>query len=202
MAAVSAAGKLSAFFACVFDALSSTMATYAGQNIGARKLDRVSEGLKAAAVLGTAYCVVALGVVLLFTRQMLSLFVDAAAESAVMEMGSRYLLINATFYIPLLFVNIVRLCIQGMGYTRVAMFAGLFEMIARTAVALFLVPVLGFTGACFANPAAWVLADAFLVPCYIRTMRTLHGRLLPEAEEYRHGETKKQFLTLAKKKAA
>ena len=182
VAAVSAAVKLSAFFACVFDALSSTVATFAGQNIGARKLDRVSQGLKAAAVLGTGYCLAALGVVLLFSRQMLSLFVNASTDAAVMDMGIQFLRINASFYIPLLFVNIVRLCIQGIGYTRAAMFAGLFEMIARTAVALFLVPVLGFTGACLANPAAWVMADLFLFPCYFRIMRNLRGRLLPGVE--------------------
>lgn len=185
VAAVSAAGKLSAFFACVFDALSSTMATFAGQNIGARKLDRVHEGLKAASLVGVLYCIGAFAVVLLFTRPLLSLFIDTAAAKEVADMGVRYLTINAAFYIPLLFVNIVRLSIQGMGFTRVAMFAGLFEMVARTAVALFLVPVLGFTGACLANPAAWIAADLFLFPCYFRTMRTLRMRLMPETEEYR-----------------
>ena len=179
VAAVSAAGKLSAFFACVFDALSSTMATFAGQNIGARKLDRVGQGLKSAAILGIGYCLLAFGAVMLFARPLLGLFIDGQADPAVTEMGIRFLRVNASFYIPLLFVNIVRLCIQGMGYTRVAMLAGLFEMVARTAVALFLVPALGFSGACFANPAAWVMADVFLIPCYLRIMRTLRGRVLP-----------------------
>ncbi len=188
VAAVSAAGKLSAFFACVFDALSSTMATFAGQNVGARRLDRVRQGLRSAAVLGTGYCLIALGVVLLFVRPLLGLFVDSAAEAEVMELGARFLTINAAFYIPLLFVNIVRLCIQGMGYTRAAMFAGVFEMIARTAVALLLVPAMGFTGACLANPAAWIMADLFLIPCYFHVMRNLQGRLLPGTKEYRSGE--------------
>ncbi len=183
VAAVSAASKLSAFFACVFDALSSTMATFAGQNIGAGKLNRVDQGLKAASILGTAYCLMALCVVLLFARPLLTLFIDARAEAEVMSMGVRYLKINASFYIPLLFVNIVRLSIQGMGYTRIAMLAGLFEMVARTAVALFLVPVQGFTGACFANPAAWIMADAFLIPCYLRIMRALRGRVLPRTAD-------------------
>lgn len=184
VAAVSAAGKLSAFFACVFDALSSTMATFAGQNIGARKLDRVGQGLRAAAILGIVYCLLAFAAVTLFVRPLLTLFIDSQAEAEVMDMGARFLRINASFYIPLLFVNIVRLCIQGMGYTRAAMFAGMFEMVARTAVALLLVPALGFTGACFANPAAWVMADVFLIPCYLHIMRTLKGRLLPELPEY------------------
>ncbi|MCR5566064.1 MAG: MATE family efflux transporter [Clostridiales bacterium] len=178
VAAVSAASKLSMFFACVFDALASTMATFAGQNIGAGKPDRVRAGLRSASVLGIAYCVIALGVVLLFGDRLLGLFIDSGENAAVMEMGFRYLKINAAFYIPLLFVNILRLCIQGMGYTRVAMFAGLSEMLARTAVALLVVPAAGFAGACFANPAAWIMADLFLFPCYFRLMRALRGRML------------------------
>ena len=185
VAAVSGAVKLSAFFACVFDALASTMATYAGQNMGARKLDRINQGLRCTSVLGTVYCAAAFSVVALFARPMLGLFIDADAAPEVTEMGIRFLLINAAFYVPLLFVNIVRLSIQGMGFTRVAMLAGLFEMIARTAVALFIVPSAGFTGACFANPAAWVLADLFLFPCYFQIMRTLRQRLMPDASEVR-----------------
>ena len=190
VAAVSAAGKLSMFFACVFDALASTMATFAGQNVGARKLDRVKQGLDAASVLGGVYCVIALGVVLLFGDKMLGLFIDGGQNAAVMDMGFRYLKINAAFYVPLLFVNILRLCIQGMGYTRVAMFAGLSEMVARIAVALFVVPAAGFTGACFANPAAWVMADLFLFPCCFRLLRTLHGRLLPGVEADEPGDAR------------
>ena len=188
VAAVSGGVKISMFFACVFDALASTMATYAGQNMGARKLDRIHQGLRCASVLGIIYCALAFGVVALFARPLLSLFIDADAAPEVMSMSIRYLTINAAFYIPLLFVNIVRLSIQGMGYTRVAMLAGLFEMIARTAVALFVVPSAGFTGACFANPAAWVMADLFLIPCYFQIMRMVRQRLMPETQETKAGK--------------
>ena len=182
VAAVSAAFKLSMFFCCVFDALASTMATFAGQNIGARKLDRVRQGMRAASAVGLIYCGLAFGIVLLFGDKMLGLFIDSGENAEVMGLAFRFLKINAAFYIPLLYVNILRLCIQGMGYTRVAMFAGLAEMLARTAVALFVVPAAGFMGACFANPAAWVMADLFLFPCYFKLVKSLHGRLLPTLE--------------------
>ena len=183
VAAVSAASKLSMFFACVFDALASTMATFAGQNVGARKLDRVGQGLKAASILGTVYCVIAWGVVMLFGDRLLGLFIDGGENAAVLDLGFRYLKIQSSFYIPLLFVNIVRLSIQGMGFTRVAMVAGLCEMVARVSVALLLVPSAGFTGASFANPAAWVMADLFLFPCYFQLMRVMRQRLMPELAE-------------------
>ena len=73
---------------------------------------------------------------------------DRASDPEVLQMAVRYIRFNGLFYIPLMFVNVLRLSIQGMGYTKIAMLAGVFEMIARTLVALFLVPALGFTGAC------------------------------------------------------
>ena len=75
------------------------------------------------------------------------------------------------FFIPLAGVNVIRLLIQGMGYSKLAVFAGVFEMIARGSFGLFLVPVFGFNMACFASPAAWILADGFLIPAYLKVMR-------------------------------
>ena len=42
VAAVAAGSKVTLFFCCPFDALGGTMATYAGQNVGAGKLDRMA----------------------------------------------------------------------------------------------------------------------------------------------------------------
>ena len=176
VAAVTAGGKLSAFFACVIDALASTMATFAGQNIGARKLDRVDQGLRAASVIGIAYCIAAAAVIWLWGDRLVGLFIDAK-EANVIALAHQFIKTNSAFYIFLLFVNIVRLSIQGMGFTKLAMFAGMAELVARTLVAVILVPIFGFNAACFANPAAWIAADLFLFPCYARCMRQLKLRM-------------------------
>lgn len=172
VAAVTAGSKLSAFLMCMFDALATTMATFVGQNTGARKLDRVDQGLRAASWIGGVYCVLAAVAVQLWGRPVISLFVGAQ-EAQVISRAFRFLSVNSAFYLPLLFVNIVRFSIQGMGFTRLAMFAGLAEMVARTLVAMAYVPLFGFSAACFANPAAWIAADLFLIPCYVHCMRVL-----------------------------
>ena len=177
VAAVAAGGKLSMFFSCVFDALATTMATYAGQNMGAREVDRIQKGVLSASIIGGIYSLLAFLVILLFGPLLLGLFVDGDSDPLVMQMAIRYIRFNGAFYIPLMFVNVLRLSIQGMGYTKVAMLAGVFEMVARTLVALLLVPVLGFTGASLANPAAWLMADLFLFPCYVRVIRSVRERL-------------------------
>ena len=143
----------------------------------AGKISRIHRGLKVTSVIGCVYCALAMAVIWFLGRTLLSLFIDGETDPAVMDMAQTYIRLNGAFYIPLLFVNIVRLSVQGMGFTRIAMLAGVFEMAARTAVALFVVPVLGFTGACVANPAAWIMADIFLFPCYFRCIRALRERL-------------------------
>ena len=62
-----------------------------------------------------------------------------------------------------------------MGFSPLATIAGIMEMIARAGVS-FLVPLYGFDAACLASPAAWVMADLFLVPAYFYCLRTLKKR--------------------------
>lgn len=165
VASMTAGSKISMFFCCPFDALGSTMATYGGQNVGAKKLERVKEGLKAASVLGISYAVGAF-IILFFTGEKFATFFVETASPEVISNAHLFLIINSAFYIPLLFVNVVRFLIQGMGYSKFAIFAGVFEMIARALVGFAFVPVFGFVAACFASPVAWIFADAFLFPAF------------------------------------
>lgn len=181
VAAVTAAGKLSMLFNIVIDALASAMATFAGQNVGAKKLDRIKEGLKSASIVGSIYCVIALVVIIFGGKAMISLFVDAedpAVIAEVLDKAQQFLVVNAALYIPLLFVNILRFTIQGVGFTTVAMTAGVMELIGRAFVAIVLVPFFGYDAAVWANPVAWLMADAFLFPCLLTVMKWLQNRLL------------------------
>ena len=182
VAAVTAGGKLSMFFCCVFDALASTMATFAGQNVGAKRLDRINQGLKASSIIGCVYCVLAFVVIYFFGKPLVGLFIsqDSADRQLVIDMAQQFLIINSVLYIPLLFVNIVRFSIQGLGYTMIAMIAGLMELVGRAVVAMLFVPSLGYDAACFANPVAWIMADLFLFPCYFSCIRKLRKRMYPE----------------------
>ena len=91
---------------------------------------------------------------------------NAGSVEEILALSQQFLMCNGAFYILLAFVNIVRFLIQGMGFSQIAIFSGVFEMIARGVVALAMVPTLGFNAVCFANPAAWLLADCFLFPLF------------------------------------
>ncbi len=170
VASMTAGSKIGMFFCCPYDALGSTMATYGGQNVGAKKLDRLSGGLKAAGILGIGYSILAFVVLWLCGNQLAMFFVESA-QAEVIANVRLFLVCNSAFYIPLAFVNIVRFLIQGMGYSKFAILAGVFEMAARTLVGFVFVPMFGYPAACFASPVAWIFADCFLFPAYFHVLK-------------------------------
>ena len=176
VASMTAASRLSMFVVCPFDALGSTMATYGGQNVGARKLPRIKAGLKSATILGGVYSVFALLLLLVAGNLLLQLFLSAN-ETAIMADARMFLIIQAVFYFPLALVNIVRFLIQGIGFPFLAILAGVMEMIARTLAAIFLVPAFGFLGSAFASPIAWIMADAFLIPAFFYVYKKLSRQM-------------------------
>ena len=175
VASVTAGSKISMFFCCPFDALGSTMATYGGQNVGARKLDRIDKGLKAGTLIGCIYAVAAFAVLLFMGQWVALMFVDPG-ETEILKNTQLFLIANSLFFIPLLGVNVVRFMIQGLGYPRLAILAGVCEMAARSFVGFCLVPLFGYLAVCIANPVAWIAADLFLIPAYRYVMKSL-GRM-------------------------
>lgn len=191
VASVTAAQKSSMLFCCPFDALGGTMATYAGQNVGARKLDRIRQGVHSATCIGLVYAVAAFGVLFLFGGIIPLLFVDAS-EAMVIRQARQYLTITALFFPALVFVNVWRFTVQGLGFSLFAVFAGVCEMIARALVGFLMVPLFGYAAVCFASPMAWICADLFLVPAFGHCMKRLQKRF-NEEEQQKHSVLRDSF---------
>ena len=176
VASMTASSKINIFLACPFDALGQTMAPYAGQNIGARKLDRVGKGLRAACIIGFIVSGLMVIVVKLFGDQLTMLFLDEK-DPVIMQNSTQFLIIVSAFYCLLTLVNTVRFTIQGMGFSSLAIIAGVMEMIARGIAGMLLVPAFGYLGACYSSPLAWLLADAFLIPAFFLCKRKVARQL-------------------------
>ena len=172
VASVTAAGKVNMFFMCPFDALGGTMATWAGQNVGAGKPKRVHQGLLSALLLGAVYALAACAFLFFFGKNIALLFLDSN-ETEILSNAQLFLRVNSAAYLLLLCVNTFRFCIQGMGYSLFAITAGVLEMVARTIMGFALVPKFGFPAVCFANPFAWLMADIFLIPAYLLCLRQI-----------------------------
>ena len=108
------------------------------------------------------------------------LFLDAS-ETAIMANAQSFIFWNSVFYIPLAVLIIYRYTIQGLGFSGLAMFAGVAEMVARAMVGFWFVPLWGYFAACIASPVAWLFACFFLIPAYFVVFRKLQKEKQQEA---------------------
>lgn len=166
VAAFTAAMRIKMFFICPFESLGMAMATYAGQNYGAGRPERIWAGVKASAGMMLAYWAFTFAVLMWGARTFALLFVSAA-EAEILDDTALFLHVSVSFFPVLGLLCILRYTIQGAGFTGFAMLSGVSEMIARILVSLLAVPAFGYLAVCFGDPTAWVFAVAFLVPAFV-----------------------------------
>ena len=163
VASFTAAIRIKYLFTCVLENIGVAMATYCGQNIGARRLDRVKTGVRDAMGIMMVYFALTVAVIYPFADEMMMLFVNGG-EQEVIANAAQLMRISNWFYPALGVLVILRYSIQGLGYSNLSMMSGVMEMIARCGVSLWLVPAWAWLGVCYADPVAWMMADLFLAP--------------------------------------
>lgn len=179
VAAFTAAMRIKMFFMCALDSLGIAMATYSGQNYGAGKPIRIWQGIKSSYVMMLVYVAAINIIIWCFAEKFALLFIDPS-ETEVIKDTALFLHINLSFFPLLGSLIILRYTIQGAGYTKLAMFSGVSEMIARIMVSLVVVPLFGYLGVCYGDPTAWLFANLFLTPAFIYVYRRLKQISRPE----------------------
>lgn len=175
VAATAVGGKVHGVLFAPMEAVGVSMVIFASQNFGAHRMDRIRQGVREVMLCSVAFSLVAMGIVLLFGKDFAYLFLSNA-QPEIYGLVQQFLTITGFFFVPLALIYVYRNTLQGIGYSKAAMGSGLMEMIGRVLVALFLLPSLGFFGACFASPVAWSFADLFLVPMYFYAMAKIEKR--------------------------
>ena len=104
----------------------TAMTTYAGQNVGAGKMDRVVKGAKQGTVMAVAVSAVITGTILIFGKYLMGIFTDTAE---LVEM-SRYLMgILAVGYIAMAVTQSLSGVMRGAGDTVTPMWISLFTTV-------------------------------------------------------------------------
>ena len=101
---------------------------------GRSRLKRVDRGVNTALGIGCVYSVASFLILRVLDVPLISLFLESS-EVEIMANARSFIFWNSVFYIPLAVLIIYRYTIQGLGYSGLAMFAGVAEMVARAMVA-------------------------------------------------------------------
>lgn len=144
------------------------ISTYTGQNLGARKFDRIKNGVHTAVIMGVLTSMVIAGFMFLFGRSIIGSFISGTPEEveAALNIGWEFLRLMS-LSLPILYIlYIYRSAQMGMGHTLIPLLSGFAEFIMRTGAALLLPAMIGYAGVFWAEVLAWIGADFFLIPGY------------------------------------
>ena len=150
--------------------------TYVGQNLGAKKNERIKKGVNSAALLSLLTSIVIGALMLLGGKLILSCFISGTPEEyeGAMKVAYQYLATMSIALPALYFIHIYRSALQGMGDTVQPMISGILELFIRVSLVFILPALIGSVGVFVAEVAAWIGAAVMqMIVYYLRIHRML-----------------------------
>ena len=178
VAAITAANRVCGLMEQAGASLATAVGTFAGQNFGAKKFDRIRQGVKRAMMISVSIAWVIGGIVIVFARPIIRFFVEDEPEivEQVVDMAHPYLVIICCFLWMLYVLFVYRTTLQGMGNSIIPFVSGIVELVCRICIVFALTRFLGEYGVYFAEVSAWMGAAILLVAAYYVTMEKIRKR--------------------------
>ena len=154
IAAYTVAGRIDSFAALPAMNFGLALSTFVGQNIGAKKLERVRDGLRATLIMTSVISIMVSLLAWFFGRELMRVF---TSDIEVIEIGYSYLVIVSSFYIIFSAMFVTQGVLRGAGDTLVSMFITLFSLwVLRIPASYLLSQHFGTDGIWWGIPVAWL----------------------------------------------
>ena len=139
-----------------YGSLGMALTSYSGQNIGAKKKERVIEGYRKATLIVLVFSLIMLPLFFFLGKYICGIFVKEEAAS-VISLGASALRITSPFYFALGMIYVPRAVLNGCGDTGFAMINGLTEVVCRILFSNILtrIPILGYWGIWITTGLTW-----------------------------------------------
>lgn len=147
--------------------LGSAMATYCGQNYGARKFDRIKEGMKSALMIGGIWAVIVFIMAHTISPYLIR-FIASTQNEEIIYWGTTYLETDMSFMIICVLIVVLRNSMQGFGDYVTPIVSSFIELVGKIVFALSFVKIFNYWGVIWAEPVIWFL---MVIPLIIMTVR-------------------------------
>ena len=164
----------------VMMSLGMTLATFVGQNYGARRLDRIKKGVGTTCLMMAVIAIVGGALIFIFGRYLTLIFIDQNEKNVeeVIRYACDFMRVTACFLPALGAVFIFRNTLQGVGQTGIVFVGSIVELCARLATAYLLSVPFGYMGVAFAGPMAWFTSAVMFVFAFLIAMRKLNREMM------------------------
>lgn len=183
VAAFSAALKISTFACVLINTLPTALTSYASQNIGAGRIDRVQEGVRVSIWIAEGLIVAINLLFFVCGGQLVGAFVNGTYQAEVIAQGARFLHIVAPFYALIGVKNCCDSVLRGGGAMKQFMATTFADLALRVLFSYAFAKTLGFYSICLAYPFGWVFGT-LLSAVFFRMGRWKRGAQ-PEKKESR-----------------
>jgi len=166
LAAFTVAGRIDSFAMMPAMNFSMALSTFTGQNVGAKKLDRVAKGLKSTLVMSSVVCIIITLSIIFFGKYLIKMF---STDPSVILIGLEYLYIVGCFYIVFSIMFVFNGILRGAGDTFIPMIVTVMSLwIVRIPLSFMLSKVYGTKGIWLGIPIAWAIGS-FVLFIYYKT---------------------------------
>lgn len=168
VAAYTIGSKVQNLATITFSNLAFSFSVYSGQNYGARKFDRIKEGLKKGLMLIGGLALASTVVVMVFARQLALIFMDATASETVLTAAISMIRVQGSLFIALGSIWTLNSALRGMGKIPVTLVSSGVELASKIGLSFLLPVFFGYIGIWWAAPIGWVLG---IIPLAIFLVR-------------------------------
>jgi putative MATE family efflux protein len=165
VAGYEAASKIHNFAYMSFNTMGTALSSFAAQNYGAGRGDRVKEGFRTGTLMCFCLTVVVVLIFQLLPRQLMGLFVDPGQEAEVVETGIKYMRIISPDYLIICFIITFGGLFRGVGKIMDFFLVTVWDFTVRVVMCFVLTKALdSYTGLFW----AWYFGSvADVIPCFI-----------------------------------
>lgn len=155
------------------------MITYMGQNLGARKMNRIRKGMSASVIISIITSLIIAAIMIILGRKIVGLFISGtpAQVIAATDVAYEFLMVLSAFLPILYLVHVFRNAVEGLGNATMPMVSGIMEFLIRTAACLLLPSLIGESGVFWGEVLAWAGADTALILGYYMTTGQIEKQL-------------------------
>lgn len=167
-----AARRLMVIFMQPQSVMSTVLATFVGQNWGARKKDRISKSIRIGITIIIAFDILSTLLVYLLGEQLVH-FMTSTTDKDVLYYAVLSLRINVVLLPATAVLCALRSSLQAMGIKIRPVICSVMELSMKVAAALFLIPRYGFLITCVTEPATWIVCGCFISLVYLSERKKL-----------------------------
>lgn len=163
VAAYTIGSKVEQLATVSFSNFAFSFSVYSGQNFGARKYERIKEGLKKGLMIVGTLALLSTLVIQLFAPRLAMIFMDEGNDT-VLERAVAMIRIESAMLFALGSIWSLNSCLRGMGAVKITLVSSIVELVCKIGLSLLLPLFLGYVGIWIAAPSGWVLG---LIPSII-----------------------------------